>query len=243
MLLADDSVPAEAFSKLRLAKREEADDAMAFATIFMKARYDARHLPLSFKEGDEAFLKLHHGYSIPGLSNRKLSQQRVGPFKVLSKVGHLAYRLQLAPIMRIHPVISVAQLEPSATTTAGAPDPYGRDINTEPPPVYNEGDHENDESEVGRIVGKKISRGKSHYLVQWKDWGKEHNVWYSVDDLPNAMDLVNDYERREELTPATTRRGKGARKEPTTITPPASEVNQAPKRRRGRPRKGSATAT
>lgn len=177
ILLANNSVSrdAEAFSKLRLAKREEADNAMAFAAIFMKARYDSKHLTLSLKEGDEVHLKLHHGYSIPDLANRKLSQQRVGPFKVLAKVGHLAYRLQLPPVMRIHPVISVAQLKPTATTVAGgASDPYKRRVNTEPPLVTNK--EQGDDTEVERILKKRITRGKPEYLLRWKNWGNEHNV-------------------------------------------------------------------
>ena len=37
---------------------------------------------------------------------------------------------------------------------------------------------------------------KPEYLIKWKDWGNEHNVWYSIDDLPKAMDLVHDYESK-----------------------------------------------
>lgn len=108
MLFANDSGDAEVFSKLRLVKREKIDDAMIFVAVFMKVRYDFKYLALSLKKDDEVYLKLHHGYSISDLVNRKLSQQRVGPFKVLAKVGHSAYRLQLSPIMKIHPVIFVA---------------------------------------------------------------------------------------------------------------------------------------
>ena len=236
MLLKDPELSEEAFHKLRLGKREEADDAMAFAAVLMKARYDARHLPLNLKEGDEVFLKLHQGYSIPGLANRKLSQQRVGPFKILAKVGTLAYRLQLPPVMRIHPVVSVAQLEPSAATANGVPDRYERVINQEPPPVQAD----SDESELERIMGKRVTRGKVEYLVKWKDWGNEHNVWYSINDLTNAMDLVNDYENKQSLIPAAAGRriGKGARTAPQEATP-ASATTQVPKKPRGRPRKSA----
>ena len=78
MLLADQTVSAGAFIELRLARQEEADDAMAFASTTMKAGYGSKHLALKLKKGDAAFLKLHHGYTIPRITNRKLSQQRVG---------------------------------------------------------------------------------------------------------------------------------------------------------------------
>ena len=73
LLAADLNVSAEAFDSLRLAKREEADNAMAFVNTILKSRYDAKHLPVHLKEGDDVFLKLHHGYSILGLLSRKLS--------------------------------------------------------------------------------------------------------------------------------------------------------------------------
>ena len=204
LLLADPSLPEEAFHKLRLAKREEADDAMAFASTIMKARYDAKHLAVNLNKGDEVFLKLHHGYSIPGLANRKLSQQRVGPFRILAKVGTLAYKLELPPVMRIHPVISVAQLEPAASVSG--PDRYGRKVNLDPPPVINESELQEEATEgrdkgkpydVERILDKRLTpKGKPWYLVKWKDYGHHHNVWYELGDLTNAMELVEEYESR-----------------------------------------------
>ncbi len=144
---------------------------MAFASIIMKARYDAKHLALSLKEGDEVSLSSYTtGYSIPGLSNRKLSQQRVGQFKVLAKIGHRAYYLQLPSVKRIHPVILVAQLDPAATTVAGgASDPYGRRIDPKPPPIHNE----SDDTEVDRILKQRITRGK---LKQVKPYANRYGL-------------------------------------------------------------------
>ena len=196
MLLTDPSDLSEkVFRKLRLAKREKADDVMTFVSIIMKVRYDLKHLNVNLKEGDEAFLRLHNEYFILGLSNRKLSQQRVGLFKILAKVDRLAYRLQLSPVIKIHSVIFVAQLEPSTAIVTDS-DPYKRSINIEPPSVFNEGD-EVEKGELERIKGRRPGRnGKPEYLIKWKDWGNEHNVWYSIDDLLKAMDLVHDYESK-----------------------------------------------
>lgn len=244
LLLASDSsqgaLSKEAFDKLRLAKREEADDAMAFASIIMKARYDARHLPLVLKEGDQVFLKLHDGYSIPGLANRKLSQQRVGPFKIIKKVGSLAFKLDLPPTMRIHPIISVAQLEPAASNTSK--DPYGRKINAEPPPVRNE----SDKYQVERVLGKRKLWNKPHYLIKWANWGNEHNAWYAVDDLNDCQDLIQEYEARRAKHPLPARSDQSkttlptrTQPEPTTTTPTSQALIpvQPTKRGRGRPRK------
>ena len=55
-------------------------------------------------------LRLHKGYNIPATAEvtKKLIQQYIGPFCIVEKVGRLAYRLDVLPDWRIHPVFSVA---------------------------------------------------------------------------------------------------------------------------------------
>ena len=110
-LNALEDLPPADFATMRGIVRKEVQDAVAFANAKMKHRYDAGHRPISFKPGDKVMLRLHRGYKVPGQENRKFSHQREGPFKVLERVGSLAYRLELPPVYRIHPVISVAHLE------------------------------------------------------------------------------------------------------------------------------------
>lgn len=62
----------EVFSKLRLVKREKADNVMAFANVVIKIRYDVKHLAFIFKKKDKIYFKLYHEYSISELLNRKL---------------------------------------------------------------------------------------------------------------------------------------------------------------------------
>ena len=62
----------KAFYKLYLIKRKEVDDAIAFVSIIIKLRYNAKYLVINLKKGDKVFLKLYYKYSISGLSNRKL---------------------------------------------------------------------------------------------------------------------------------------------------------------------------
>ena len=180
----------EDFNKLRLQRREEAEDSIAFASAMMKTRYDLVHQATTIKAGDRVYLRLHQGYKVPGITNRKLSQQRVGPFIVKRKVGQLAFDLDLPPVMRIHPVISIAQLEPKVPGI----DPYGREQNHEPPPVITE-DGER-EYTVERLLDRRAMYGRVHYLVKWANYGNEHNVWYDVDDLQDAAEVVEQYDRR-----------------------------------------------
>ena len=63
----------EDIERLRLIKRLEAEDMIAFATVLSKIRYDALYKQISFKAGDHTFLKLHYRYTLLGVANRKLS--------------------------------------------------------------------------------------------------------------------------------------------------------------------------
>lgn len=80
----------------------------------MKQHYDRHHQSQIFNSSESVYLKLHKGYAIPSFAivSPKLSQQLAGPFRIVERVGSLAYRLQLPPNWRIHDVISVDHLEP-----------------------------------------------------------------------------------------------------------------------------------
>lgn len=49
------------------------------------------------KVGEWALVRLHKGYEIPSTLSitKKLTDQYVGPFKVLEKIGKLAYHLDV----------------------------------------------------------------------------------------------------------------------------------------------------
>ena len=213
----------------RLEYRQEAADATAFANAKAKIYYDARHVPLRFKAGDYAYLRLHHGYQLPGRPNKKVSQQRCGPFLVKRRVGRLAYELELPPAWRVHPVISVAQLEP---VPAGE-DPYRRPRPSHPDAVEMEGDTPQYQSyEVEKLVGKRLRRYKrttvTQYLVRWVGYGPEYDEWRSLSALDNCLELVEEYEANQPVMPANSRRGRKRRL--------AISSEEAIPRRRGRPR-------
>jgi hypothetical protein len=171
--------------------RIDAAECIALAQMAMKRYYDRNHQPKSFQVGDKVMLRLHRGYSIELPTNPKLSPQFVGPFQVLERVGRLAYRLAIPPHWRIHPVISIAHLEPAAK------DPFDR-LRSNCPSATNVdgGDPEGFASyEIEKLVNKKVENGVTSYRVRWLGYGPEYDWWYRLEDLDNAMDLVNNYER------------------------------------------------
>lgn len=65
----------------------------------------------------------------------------------------MAYRLDVPPNWRIHPVFSVAQLEPAPPPVK---DLFGRSFSSNPPLIFVEGDTNNVKSfEIERLLNKR----------------------------------------------------------------------------------------
>ena len=111
-LLASLNLDMSDLNRLYIVKRQEAIDAMAFMNIVVKTCYNKIHKSLRLYEGSFVYLRLHYSYKIPNIYY-KYSNQQVGLFKVLAKVGKLVYRLELPPNMKIYLIISMAQIEPA----------------------------------------------------------------------------------------------------------------------------------
>ncbi len=177
----------------------DAKDAIAFATMRMKAYYDEKHQPQFFSVGDMVNLRLHRGYTLPSLvgQNKKLSQQFVGPLRVRERIGRLAYRLDLPDTWKIHDVVSIAHLEPASTE---GNDPYHRPRPTHPDAVITTPDAE-PEWELEQLLRRRTYRkGRGYateYLARWLGYGPEYDSWVNVKDLGNARELVDEFNRRD----------------------------------------------
>ena len=82
--------------------------------------------------------------------------------------------------------------------------------------------------------------GKPESLLKRKHLGYEHNVWCSINDLPIALEIVEEHKRKPALLPTPTRRrGKGARAGQALFLRKHQLHKHLPKRGRGRSRKTS----
>jgi hypothetical protein len=78
-----------------------------------KCYADARRRQLEFEEGDHVYLKVSpiqgmRRFKVKG----KLSPRFIGPFKILKRVGEMAYQLELPNhLSDIHDVFHVSQLK------------------------------------------------------------------------------------------------------------------------------------
>lgn len=122
-------------------------------------------------------LSLHKSYSILSSTSitKKLTQQYIGPFRLLKKVSQLVYRLDVPLDWRVHPIFLVAQLEPALSQTN---DLFHRLCHHIPPVVFVNDDTNAIKSfKIDRLLNKRIVRkGKGHaveYLVCWTGYGPE----------------------------------------------------------------------
>ena len=85
---------------------------LLMAPSWQKSYADMRRLPLEFKVGEHSFLKVMPKRGLVRFGKRgKLSPMFIGPFKILKRVGTVAYRLALlASMLGVHEVFHVSML-------------------------------------------------------------------------------------------------------------------------------------
>lgn len=88
----------------------------------MKSQADKHRSERVFAVGDFVYLKLqpYVQASLAPHSNQKLAFKFFGPYKILERVGNVAYRLLLPPSASIHPVFHVYQLKKAVPASQSA---------------------------------------------------------------------------------------------------------------------------
>ena len=158
---------------------------MEKAAESMKRFYDKKHnASILYKEGESVWLD---GRNIKTLRpSKKLDQKKLGPFRILKKIGKGSYCLQLPKSWsRIHPVfnkILLSPYHPPAFPSQQSPEPPGP-VNMDGHPEY----------EVEEILGAR-KRGRGiQYLIKWKDYGLEENTWEPRRNVGNAEELIGEF--------------------------------------------------
>ena len=128
---------------------------MSFAQALYAEAANSRRSPApNYKPGDLVWVNSKNIRTL--CPRKKLDWKHLGPFKVLESVGTHAYRLDLPPRMRYHPVFHVNLLRPASN------DPVPGQVQPPPPPVEVD-DH--NEWQVEELLDK--TTDNSRFLVQW----------------------------------------------------------------------------
>jgi hypothetical protein len=120
--------------------------------------------------------------------SNKLHFNLIGPYSILEKIGSKAYKLDLPPSVKIHPVFHISLLEP--TTNRNTPIPG----HLQPPPplliINNE-----EEWEVEEITDSRYYRKTLQYRVRWKGFHDKDKTWYPATNFDNSPEAIERFHK------------------------------------------------
>lgn len=153
------------------------------------AYYNEYHRPTpEYQIGDSVYLSSKNIKTLR--PSDKLDYKRLGPFKILAKVGSHAYKLELPSTMKIHPVFHVNLLTPKEIPHL--PDIPGR-VSPPNPPIEVEGE---EHFEVEYIKDSRKYNRQVQYLVKWKGYeNPNEDTWEPIKNLWNCLDVIRDFHR------------------------------------------------
>jgi transposase InsO family protein len=161
--------------------RQDAIFAHSIAAERMSKRINGP-LP-TFHEGQQVWLDTRNFRTF---YNKKIRPKREGPFKILTKLGKVSYKLDLPKTWKIHNVFHPIHFKPFVQT-----EEYGQARRPLPPILVDQ----EEQYEVDHIIRHRKFGRTTKYLVAWKGYGPEHNTWEPETNLKNAKETLEEYKR------------------------------------------------
>jgi len=139
-----------------------------------------------YRVGDLVLLSMKDlKWQMKGERSEKLTERFVGPYKVKGIISSNAIELELPKSVRIHSVVNISRVQLYKPQVKGQK-------KTPPKPVIIKGE---EEFEVEKIINKRTVRGKEKFLVRWKGYIVEEDTWKNKENLENAKELVEEFEK------------------------------------------------
>jgi hypothetical protein len=169
-------------AKMLVDIREKMNYYWAQAKATQTASYNARHKPQHFNVDEEVLL------STKNLSTnqpkKSMEDRRVGPFKIVERIGQQAYRLALPKGYKsIHDAFHVSLLEP-----------YQRRKGESPPPAPEIVEGE-ERYYIEEILDHRVRRKKDEYLVKWEGYSSADNQWIKPEDF-DGPGMIEAYHKK-----------------------------------------------
>ncbi|XP_016165032.1 uncharacterized protein LOC107607616 [Arachis ipaensis] len=122
--------------------------------------------------------------------HKGLIRKYEGPFEIIGRVGEVAYKVQLPPSMKIHPVFHVSMLKPYH---GDQDEPSRGDSSRAPPVVIRSFDKEIEEILANRIVRRRGVPPSIQYLIKWKGLSITEASWETHEDLWQFQEHLERY--------------------------------------------------
>ncbi|XP_070042750.1 uncharacterized protein [Nicotiana tomentosiformis] len=134
---------------------------------------------LEFNEGDQVFLKVSPMKGVMRFGKKgKLSPRFIGPYRILKRIGEVAYKLELPASMTLaHPVFHVSMLREYVPDLAHIISPEVVEINDDL--THDEEPVEILDRQVRRLRTKDIASVK----VLWPNHDVEEAIWEAEEDM------------------------------------------------------------
>ena len=143
------------------------------------------------KSQKEDLVLLHTENLVLKLPSKKLQPVWIGPLKILEIRGPNTVLIEVPPrLQRLEPLQNVHYLKPY---TARPADLGPQRIRPEPELVDGHEEFEVDEILTHHYHGKQL-----RYLVRFKDYGPEGDLWLPAKNLANAPAIVKAYWARQQ---------------------------------------------
>ena len=178
---------AEKFIKKMKEIQEEAKVTLGKAQEEMKRYADKKRAEVDdYKVGDLVILSTKDlKYQMVGRRTDKLTERFVGPYKIKKIVSSNTVELQLPNTVKIHLVVNVSRIRKYIGQVEGQK-------KEQPAPVIIEGE---EEQKMERILNKQRVKGKDKYLVCWKGFTAESDIWEGKENLKNAKKAIKEFEK------------------------------------------------
>jgi len=194
---------AEEFAREIKERHEEARAALVRLQEKMKRQADrSRKEAEEYRVGDKVLISTKDfSMELMKRVTKKLTEKFIGPYVVRKIVSENTVELELPASLRIHPVVNVRRIVKYREQVEGQK-------KIPPPPVEVAGEKE---YEVEEILDRQERRGKTKYLVKWKEYIAEENTWERLENLKNVMGKVEEFEKgrfEEEIQRIRIKKGK-----------------------------------
>lgn len=159
---------------------------LSHAANQMKQYADFKRRDVEFQVNDHVYLKLqpYRQQSVSRRSSQKLASRYYGPYRVLERVGKLAYKLELPAGSKIHPVFHVSLLKKHIGDIIHVSDSL--------PLLSDDGDVIMEPAEIldTRWI-RNGSRTVQESLVLWKHLPQEDATWENSVELHARFPALN----------------------------------------------------